>query len=298
MTDLDKLLLSVLIAGGLLFWISMGCAGTQGNMKSHTPEAKMKTTRSKDGTRIAYWVSGTGPSLLLVHGTTADHTRWAPVLPALEGNFTVYSMDRRGRGESGDTAPYAIEREYEDIAAVAGSIPAPVHILAHSYGAICALEACLLTTSVSKLILYEPPVPVETNLYPTGTAERIQHLVDAGDRDGAVSTFFREIVRTPEHDLDKMRTLPVWQARVDAAHTIPREMRLDYTLDPARFLGFAVPTLLLLGGDSPSFFVQATEFVHQALPDSRIAVLPGQQHAAMNTAPELFLSEVMQFLIK
>ena len=96
----------------------------------------METIRSKDGTRIAYERSGAGPALVLVHGTTADHTRWAPVLPMLERIFTVYAVDRRGRGQSGDAADYSIEREYEDIAAVVSSIPGPVNLLGHSYGAL------------------------------------------------------------------------------------------------------------------------------------------------------------------
>src|SRR2546427_11923210 len=102
---------------------------------------EMNKIQSKDGTQIAYAVSGAGPPLILIHGTTADHTRWASVSSAFEGRFTFYAVDRRGRGESGDTNPYAIEREFEDIAAVINSIPGPVNVLGHSYGAICALEA-------------------------------------------------------------------------------------------------------------------------------------------------------------
>src|SRR5258706_7310361 len=95
----------------------------------------MSFIASTDGTNIAHWRTGVGVPLLLVHGTTADHTRWTSVLPDLENEFTVYTVDRRGRGESGDTTPYAIEREIEDIASVIGSIEGPVNILGHSYGA-------------------------------------------------------------------------------------------------------------------------------------------------------------------
>ena len=115
----------------------------------------MDRVRSKDGTLIAYERSGTGPALVLVHGTTADHTRWASVLPMLEQRFTAYAVDRRGRGQSDDSAVYSIEREYEDIAAVVASIQGPVNLLGHSYGALCSLEAALLATNLNKLILPE-----------------------------------------------------------------------------------------------------------------------------------------------
>jgi pimeloyl-ACP methyl ester carboxylesterase len=96
---------------------------------------------SKDGTRIACFRSGEGPPLVLVHGTAADHGRWRPVLPAFEERFTVCAVDRRGRGGSGDSDDYAIEREFEDVAAVVDSLGEPVNLLGHSYGALCALEA-------------------------------------------------------------------------------------------------------------------------------------------------------------
>ena len=260
----------------------------------------MNKIRSRDGTQIAYWVAGAGQPLILVHGTTADHARWASVSAAFEDKFTIYAIDRRGRGESGDTSPYAIEREFEDIAAVVDSIPGSVNILGHSYGAICSLEAALLTKNVGKLILYEPPIPAGIDIYSPGAIDRIQRLVDAGDREGAVSTFFRKIVRMPEQELKTLQSLPVWKARVAAAHTIPREMRADeqYKFVPERFRDLKVPTLLLLGGDSPPFFKKAIELVHHALSNSHIVVMPGQQHAAMNTAPQLFTTEVLKFLLQ
>src|SRR3712207_2617173 len=100
-----------------------------------------ETVTSVDGTPIAYWSSGEGSPLVLVHGTAADHARWRPVLPAFEERFTVYAIDRRGRGGSGDSDDYAIEREFGDVAAVVDSLGEPVTLLGHSYGALCALEA-------------------------------------------------------------------------------------------------------------------------------------------------------------
>lgn len=258
----------------------------------------MPTITSKDGTPIAFARSGTGPPLVLVHGTTADHSRWRPLLPHLEALFTVYAVDRRGRGGSGDAQRYAIELEFEDIAAVVDGIDEPVLLLGHSYGAVCALEASLRTRNLRRLVLYEPPIRTGGSLYPPGTVERLQALLDAGDRDGVVSTFFREVVRAPDEELTMLRSLPNWPARVAAAHTIPREMRIndDYRFEPARFSAMRVPTLLLLGGSSPNKFKDAVETVRAGLPDARIAVMPGQQHTAMNTAPDLFLGEVISFL--
>ena len=121
----------------------------------------MELTNSRDGTQISVRMSGSGPPLLLVHGTTADHTRWDGVSPRLEEHFTVYSMDRRGRGQSTDEGEYDILREAEDVAAVVDSIPDPVSIVGHSYGAVCSLEASTLTSNVRSMVLYEPTIPRE-----------------------------------------------------------------------------------------------------------------------------------------
>lgn len=258
----------------------------------------MQTIHSSDGTRIAYQQSGQGSPLILVHGTTADHTRWAPILPNLEQHFTVYAVDRRGRGESGDAEQYAIEREFEDIVALINSIDEPVFLLGHSYGAICSLEAARRTTHVRKLVLYEPPIPTGIEIYPHEVVNRIQALLDAGDREGALITFMQDIVHMPPHEMETLRSSPSWPARIAAAHTILREMRgsNEYVFEPGRFSSLTTPTLLLLGGDSPAFFKAGIEAVHAALPNSQVRVMPGQQHAAINTAPELFTREVYEFL--
>jgi pimeloyl-ACP methyl ester carboxylesterase len=278
-------------AGGL-----SGCARSESTPPKENPV--MKTVISNDGTRIAYQRSGSGPPLVLVHGTTADHTRWARLLPELERAYSVHAIDRRGRGGSGDGAEYAIQREFEDVAAVIDSIGEPVLLLGHSYGAICSLEASLLTDRLRGLILYEPPLPLGGAVSPAGVPERIQALVDAGDNEAALEVFLREVVRMPEHEAAKYRTLPTWTSRVGLAPTIPRELVFDrsYRFEPGRFAAMRTPTLLLLGGDSPELFRRAVEAVHAALPDSRVAVLPAQQHVAMDTAPSLFLDEVTRFL--
>lgn len=247
---------------------------------------------------IAFERTGHGPPLVLVHGTTADHTRWKPVLPGLEMYYTVYAMDRRGRGGSGDSAVYDIDHEADDVAALVDSIGQPVFLLGHSYGAICSLEAAMRTRNVRKLILYEPPIVTGAPFYTAEVIERLNERLLAGDREGAVLTFYREIVRTSENDLRTLRALPNWPGRVAAAHTIPRELRgsEEYRFKGSRFAGFDTPTLLLVGGDSPAHFRDAVKAVHAAIPSAHVAVLEGQQHAAMNTAPQLFLRQVVDFL--
>lgn len=238
---------------------------------------------------------------MLVHGTGGASSRWSPILPALEKQFTVYAVDRRGRGESVETQSYAIEREFEDVAAVVNSIGDGVNLLGHSFGAICTLDAALLTPHLRKLVLYEPPLPVPgVPIYPAGVIDRLEALLDEGDRVSVLTTFFREVVRMPPHELELFKASPAFPARVAAAHTLPRELRAHegYRFEPARFKHLNVPTLLLLGGDSPQFFKAAIEALHATLPNNRIVVLPGQQHIAIDTAPDLFVHEVQTFLLE
>ncbi|MBM3179420.1 MAG: alpha/beta hydrolase [Chloroflexi bacterium] len=259
----------------------------------------METIRSKDGTSIAYQRSGAGSPLVLVHGTGGSYTRWTPILPALEKHFRVFAIDRRGRGESGDSEPYAHAREFEDIAAVVDSIGESVCLLGHSFGAICSLEAALLTSNLHKLILYEPPIPVGgVQIYPEGIIDQLQALLVAGDGGGVLTTFFQEVVKMPSHEFELFKSSPAWPARVAAAHTLPRELRVAerYQFEAERFTKLPVPALLLLGGDSPAFFKAAIETLAAALPNSQAVVLPGQQHIAIDTAPDLFAHEVLAFL--
>jgi pimeloyl-ACP methyl ester carboxylesterase len=241
----------------------------------------METVTSRDGTPIAYERGGEGPPLVLVHGTTADHSTWEFILPDLQKHFIVCAIDRRGRGESGGSGAYDIEREFEDVVAVIDSIGGTVGVLGHSYGAICALEGALLRSSrVGGLILYEGtfPVPEGTELYPPEALESIRSSLKAGDREGALTTFYRDIVLMAPEEIEMLRSLPVWPARVALAPTIPREMRAFESyfsnFDPARLGNLRTPTLLLLGGDSPPPEKAAAEALEAALPNSRIVVMP------------------------
>lgn len=261
----------------------------------------MDKIASKDGTLLAYQHTGVGSALVLVHGTGGSSARWTPILPGLEAHFSIYALDRRGRGGSGDAPAYALEREFEDVASVADSIRQPVNLLGHSLGGICALEAALLSQQIRTLILYEPPIPVEgVSIYPEGVIERLEALLVAGDREEVLTTFMREVVRMPSHEFELFRATPAWPARVAAAHTLPRELRAheQYRFNAQRFKGLSIPTLLLVGGDSPAFFKAAIETLHTALFHSQIIVLPGQQHIAMDTAPDLFVREVIAFVKK
>src|SRR5918997_2923495 len=171
-----------------------------------------ETVPSADGTPIACWRSGEGPPLVLVHGTAADHGRWSPVLPAFEGRFAVCAVDRRGRGGSGDSEGYAIEREFEDVAAVVDSLGEPAVLLGHSYGALVALEAALLTGNVRKLVLYDPGIEVEGEVVsPPEVIGRLEAHLGAGDRDGVVATTMREIAGLPPETVEHMRSQPAWQ---------------------------------------------------------------------------------------
>jgi pimeloyl-ACP methyl ester carboxylesterase len=262
----------------------------------------MQTVTSRDGTSIAYWRSGSGPPLLLVHGATADHTTtWRFVLPELDRHFTVYAMDRRGRGGSGDSPAYDLQREAEDVAAVVDALGGPVNVLGHSYGGLCAIEAALLTTNLHRMILYEG-VPLRgENLYKPGIIDQLDALLKAGNIEGVLVAMFRELVEMPPEEIELLRAQrDAWAVRLSNAPTMPRELREEqrYTFEAERFRNMRTPTLLLVGEASPPRELENAKGVAAGLPNAQVVVLPEQQHAAMYTAPELFVREVVQFLEK
>jgi pimeloyl-ACP methyl ester carboxylesterase len=261
-----------------------------------TQEAEQVTITPPDGTPIAVQKRGAGPPLVLVHGTTGNHLSFRFVEPLLGKHFTVYAIDRRGRGESGDAPEYAIEREFEDLAAVVDSLGEPANLLGHSYGASCALGAAPLARNLRKLVLYEPApgLPV----VPTSTIERIEEMIQRGECDQAIAWMFRDVLELSEDEVEQVRALPTWPMRVAAADTVPREFRAEagYRPDPEQFRSVTAPALLMLGSQSPEWAHQGIEVARSVLLDARITVLPGQGHLAITTAPELFASEVVRFL--
>lgn len=259
----------------------------------------MEKVQSRDGTLIAYERSGEGPPLVIIPGVLTSARRW-PVLPALGRHFTVYAVDRRGHGDSGDTEPYRLEREFEDVAAVADAIGTEVNVLGHSFGGRCVLGAALLTPNIRRLVVYEthPPEGEAGQSLPAGLLDRFQVLVDAGNREEAVITFLREVLEMPADQAEAAKRWPTFPAMVAAAHTFPREVRADaaYQFEVEQFAELDVPTLLLVGGDSPNFAKASMARWHSVLRNSRLVTLPSQQHLAHYTAPDLLVHEIATFL--
>jgi pimeloyl-ACP methyl ester carboxylesterase len=257
----------------------------------------MEKVISKDGTPIAYLRQGDGPPLVLVHGSGVVAKNWMMVMPALAKHFTVFAMERRGRGDSGDNEPYGIEREYEDIAAVVDSIDQPVNLLGHSFGGILTLEAALLTNNVRKLLLYEPPLNLpDVQTIPTGLFAPIEKLINDGQKEKALTHFY-ELIGTPASEIDLMQTLPDWDERVASADTLLREIRVmeRHVFDAGKFTKLQIRTTFLIGGDDQAFWQEILQVLNQALPVFSTDVLPGQGHFAMITAPDLFADALKRF---
>lgn len=267
------------------------------------PPATVSRVTSRDGTGIGYYSSGEGPPVLLVHGGLGDHTRWDALRPYLEPHVTVHAMDRRGRGASGDSSNYTIEREYEDVAAVidevAGASGSPVDVYCSSFGGLCTFGAAALTRNIRRLALYEawPMVNPEALLPPPEFLERMENLLAEGHREAAVETAYRDLLKLPEEELAAVKSQPSWPARVAAAHTIPREERAFSAtrFDPDQAAKVTVPTLLLIGSESPVWKPEA-ETMAGALPNARITVLEGQGHIADLLAPAVVAEPLLAFL--
>ena len=205
-------------------------------------------------------------------------------------------MARRGVDGSSDGPEWGPARQGEDVAAVVDAIGEPVYVLGHSYGAMCALEAALVTESIAKLILYEPPFTLPK--IPAGVFDQITAMLQAGDRDGVYVMFNREVVGMPDQETQFQRAQANYATKLVSIHTIVFEAQAlqSYEFDPAKFSPVTIPVLLLLGGDSPAHFRESTEALHGAMPHSRIVVFPGQRHIAMDMMPDIFVREVTAFL--
>ena len=266
-------------------------------------ERPSRTVLSADGTPIALFTSGTGPPLVLVHGAAADHTTFRVLGPLLASLFTIHAIDRRGRGASGDTGRYAIEREFEDVAAVATALAretgGSVDVFGHSYGGRCALGAALLSRDVGRVISYEgAPTPPGERYGDATLAAELAALADAGENETLLMTFMTRVVGMTADDLDRYRADAVWPRRVAAAPTIAREIAVESGDEAGldRLGAIHQPVLQVLGGDSRREFRVATAALDDRLAAGTIVVVPGARHAAHHTHPDALVEAVSVFL--
>jgi pimeloyl-ACP methyl ester carboxylesterase len=181
----------------------------------------MEFVTSADGTTIAYERAGEGPAIILVGGALDDGSENAPLLPALADRFTVVNYARRGRGESGDTLPYAVEREIEDLAALIDLTGGTAHVFGASSGGALALEAAAAGLSIDRLAVYEVPYNLDDDgpHWDGGDVPRVKELL-AGGRKGDVVELFMRTVGSSEHEIAGARATAFWPVLETLAHTL------------------------------------------------------------------------------
>ncbi len=262
---------------------------------SAQPEERV--VRSADGTEIGLTKLGSGPSLVLVHGGVSAGGAWLPVASAMAEQFTCYVMDRRGRGRSRDGAEYSLDRECEDINAAMDLAGPGSHLLGHSYGGICALEAAC-RVAPDRLVLYEPPLLFGRQKLEK-LIEGVRTAIESNDLDNALTIFLGGGPELSEDEVSALRATPLWKDMVALTPTLTRELeamtRLGTSLD--RYRDLSVPTLLLLGTATSADLNTASRALEEALPDVRTVLLEGQGHAANLTAPDMVAREVADFLL-
>ncbi|MCP2337803.1 alpha/beta fold hydrolase [Actinomadura rupiterrae] len=254
----------------------------------------METVTSADGTVIAYDKVGDGPALIVSVGAFCDRKTFvAP--PELSQRFTVITYDRRGRGDSGDTQPFAPEREYEDLAAVAAasSSEAPF-VFGHSSGAAIALRAAAAGMSVAGLVAYEAPFATADTPQPdVDPAEHIRMLVASDRRGEAVSFWMSDVTGLPEEVLAQMDGAPWVKALEPVAHTLPYDLAVTGGGVPADELGkITAPVLVLVGEDSPAWFQDSVASQAAATPGAQLSTLKGFGH---NAPPEVITPLLIDF---
>ncbi|MEA2550042.1 MAG: hypothetical protein QOE42_2640 [Chloroflexota bacterium] len=254
------------------------------------------TVTSSDGTKIAVDIAGSGPAVVLVSGGSVDRGSNAGLADALNGEFTTYNYDRRGRGDSGDTAPYAVQREIEDIEAVIALAGGHAHLFGSSSGAGLAFEAAAAGAPIDKLVLWEPPYNLDpAGRPPADSVEQLDRMVAEGRRGDAATFFMVDMVRLPADFAAFAKTQPWWPGQEAIAHTLAYDARVmgDYSVPTATAAKIAVPTLILTGGASFPFFKPTAAALVDAMPDARTAELPEQQH---NVDPTVLGPAMADFL--
>lgn len=238
---------------------------------------------SKDGTAIAYDQSGSGPAVIVVGGVLGDRSQQAPLAALLAERFTVFNYDRRGRGASGDTPPYAVEREVEDLDALITEAGGAAFVYGTSGCAMLALEAAArgLAPKIKKLALWEPPYIVDNSRppVPPDYKEQLSRLLAAGRRGDMVELFMTQAVGMPAEFVAPMRQAPFWAAQEALAHTLIYDATLtgDFSLPTERIASVTVPTLVIDGGETP-WLSRAAQAVAAALPHAQRRTITGQPH--------------------
>jgi pimeloyl-ACP methyl ester carboxylesterase len=255
---------------------------------------------SADGTAIAFDRVGDGPALILVGGAWNDRHSPAQLAEQLASSFTVYCYDRRGRGDSGFTGPYAVEREIEDLQAVIEAAGGTAHLFGHSSGGALAIETAARSGSVSKLGVYEPPYIVDDSRppLPTDYVEHLEELSAAGEGREVIRYFMTTAVGMPPEMVEPLVNSPMAESMVPLAHTVSYDGRVMLRGSmygqplPAEWTeAVTIPTLVMDGGDSPTWLHSSCRALVELLPDARYRTLEGQDHAASPEAVAPALEE-------
>lgn len=272
-----------------------------------TKGAEQKSVTSMDGTVIAYEQTGTGPVVILVASALADRGAAKRLAKHLSEHFTVINYDRRGRGKSGDTQPYAPEREVEDIDALIQGSGGSAFLFGSSSGAVLALDATSqLATKVKGLFMYEPPFIVDDSRPPMAEdlSRQVAELVSAGRSNDAVKLFFTKGMGIPPFGVTLMRLLiPGWSKTVRMAHTVPYDLaivegtQVGKPLPAKRWRSATAPMLVMVGSKSEPFFKSGAKSIVELLPNVKYRSLEGGNHGAVLFASEALAAEAGQFFL-